>query len=402
MAPPKRHVIIGNGVAGVSAAAEIRKTDPSAEILLLGAESHHFYSRIRLIDLLSGETDIPDLLIRKPGWYEDQRIEVILNCRVTAVDPAGSTVTTADGRSFPYDSLLLATGGISFIPPIPGSSKKGVYTLRTIEDALAIREYAKGSRGRVLLIGGGVLGLEAGNALRKAGCRITVVEFFPRLLPRQTDPHGALILQRRFEKMGFSFFLGRSVREINGTERTTGVVLDDGRTIDCDVIVISAGIRPDALLAQSLSLPMDKGILVNDRMETAMNHIYAAGDVVQHRGILYGLWHAAESQGTVAGSAMAGGDKTYEGTVPSNRLKVAGIDLMAAGDIDPDGSKESVVYTNEEEGVYRKLVFQNNVIIGALLCGDLKDSRKIMGAIESKRDVKDIRTALQQWNLESL
>jgi nitrite reductase (NADH) large subunit len=288
------------------------------------------------------------------------------------------------------------------VPPISGADKKGVFTLRGLEDAQKIREYARNSEGNVLLIGGGVLGLEAGFGLMNAGCRITVAEFFPRLLPRQLDEEGAKILQQKLESIGFTFHLGAKSKEISGKDMAEALILEDGTQINCDMIIISAGIRYNVKLLENHGATIDKGVVVNDRMETGIPDIYAAGDLVQHRGICYGIWPAAEQQGQTAGINMAGGNAEYRGTVISNTLKVAGIDVFAVGDIDADRKKESVTSADKEGFVYKKLVFDNNRIVGAILLGDIKDRRKIIKAIEDATDISLIKDILAAWDLSSL
>jgi nitrite reductase (NADH) large subunit len=254
----------------------------------------------------------------------------------------------------------------------------------------------------VLLIGGGVLGLEAGYGLMRSGCRITVVEFFPRLLPRQLDEQGAKILQRKMESMGFTFHLGARSMQISGREAAEALVLEDSTRIECDMIIISAGIRTNLDLFDKLGATIEKGVVVNDKMETGLPDIYAAGDLVQHRGISYGIWPAAEQQGKTAGINMAGGKSEYTGTVISNTLKVAGIDVFSAGDIDADGKKESVIAADKDKFVYKKLVLDNDRIAGAILLGDIADRQKVMKAIEDAIDISLIKEKLATWDLSSL
>lgn len=395
-----KYVIIGNGVAGTTAAANIRKTDDAGSITVLSDEAYPFYSRIRLIDFLSGVVDENGLVIRKAAWYEGNRIEVILNTPVKDIDAGKNEVITSTGRIIKYDRLLLATGGRAFMPPVAGADKKGVFTLRTIKDAVAIKDYLTGGDKRVLLLGGGVLGLEAGNSLKKAGNHITVVEFFPRLLPRQMDPAGAEILKKQMEKAGFRFYLGSKSREIAGGEKAEALLLEDGSRIGCDMILISAGVRPDMSLAGRCGLSVGKGLVVNDRMETGVAGIYAAGDLIEHKGLCYGIWPAAEKQGETAGINMAGGNAVYKGTTISNTLKVAGIDLMAAGDIDPEGEKESIIVKDVDNFIYKKIVLHENTVAGAILYGDIKDRKKILSAIENKTDIGILKKELTDWNFQ--
>ncbi len=396
-----RYTIIGNGVAGTTAAACIREVDADGQITILSEEAYPFYTKIRLPEYLSGELDKQELIIRKSDWYRDLNIQLFLNTVVSGIDTDKKMVLTGDG-SIPYDRLLLATGGVSFVPPIPGADKKGVFTLRTLEDAITISVYAQPAKKSVLLIGGGVLGLEAGNGLQKAGHTITVAEVFPRLLPRQMDQEGASILQSQMEQFGFQFYLGAESQEIIGGDTAEGLMLKDGTRIDCDMIIISAGVRPKAMLAQGLGLKIEKGVIVDDTMSTGLPDIYAAGDLIQHNGIFYGLWPAAEQQGKIAGINMAGGNAKYFGTPISNRLKVVGIDLVAAGDIDADGNKESIVFKDRGSFIYKKLVLDQSRIIGIILYGDIKDNGKILSAIENKTDISSIKNDLGQWNLNEL
>ncbi|MBI4710825.1 MAG: NAD(P)/FAD-dependent oxidoreductase, partial [Nitrospirae bacterium] len=394
-------IIIGSGVAGITAAANIRKIDRNGSITVITDEAYPFYSRIRLIDFLAGGADEKTLMLKKDEWYIKNRIKLILNSQAADIDNQKKEVLTASGGRLKYDRLLIATGGSSFLPPVPGSDKKGVFTLRTLKDAVSIKDYAKNAK-HTLLIGGGVLGLEAGNALRKTGNSITVVESSSRLLPRQLDSEGAEIFRAQMEKMGFTFYLGAKSKEILGENKAEVLMLEDGRRIECGMIIISAGIRPNAALAQKLGLKIEKGLIVNDRLQTESSDIYAAGDLIQHRGVFYGIWPAAEKQGETAGINMAGGDAVYTGTVMSNTLKIAGIDLVSAGDIDADCQCESVTAKDSKNFIYKKLVLKDNRIIGAILYGDVRDRAKILKAITDKADISGIRTALMQWDLAAL
>jgi nitrite reductase (NADH) large subunit len=387
------YIIIGNGVAGNAAAESIRKYDRQGSIHIFTRGKTPFYYVPALPEYVAGEKPLPKIIIHDASWYDQQKITLHLATEVTGIDPQKKVVTTGEGESFAYDKLLLATGGYSFVPPIKGSDLPGVMTLRTVGDAESIKSRAKQSQ-RVALIGGGLLGLEAGNGLRKLGLEVTVVEFFPRLLPRQMDTAGAIMLQRRLEAMGFRFYLGAKTREIARQGDRLSVLLEGGEELPADMVLISAGVRPEMTLAQDLGLDIDKGVKVDDRMQTGLPDIYAAGDLIEHRGRFYGIWPAAMEQGRVAGANMAGQDAVYEGTVPSNVLKVAGIDLMAAGEIDAEGQMEAAVFQDEAQGVYRKLVLKEGVIIGAILFGDIRGSREIQAAIKAQRNVGALKEEL--------
>ncbi|MDP2106921.1 MAG: FAD-dependent oxidoreductase [Desulfobulbaceae bacterium] len=380
------HLIIGNGVAGTTAAESIRQKDNSCDITIITEEDLPFYFRIRLPEYLSGDVTEERLLAQKPEWYNDQRINLMSRCRVIGVDPMTKTVTTSTKQTLTYDRLLIATGSHSFVPPIQGANTPGVFTLRNISDARSIKEHAA-TANKVVVIGGGLLGLETGQALRKIGKEVTVVEFFPRLLPRQLDDQGASRLKEMMEtKLGFSFRLDAQTKEIIGHERVTGIALKDGETLPCEMVIISAGVRPNLDLAVSMGLTHDKGIVVNERMETSIKDVFAAGDVAEFGGQPpTGIWPTAMQHGKVAGIVKAYGTAIYSGTIMANRLKVAGIDLAAIGDIDADQRHESRITVTDT--TYRKIVIDQNQIIGCILLGDTRDYGKLNRAITDKTEL---------------
>ena len=241
----------------------------------------------------------------------------------------------------------------------------------------------------MVLIGGGLLGLEAGNALRKLGKKIMVVEFFPRLLPRQLDVDGAKRLQGIMERLGFSFRLGAKTEEIMGDDRVSGVLLEGGESLSSRMVIVSAGVRPNLELAEPLGLDHEKGIKVDEYLGTSQSDIYAAGDVAEFRGMPYGIWPAAMDQGKIAGVNMAGGDMTYDGTTMANTLKVVGVDLASAGNIDAENKLESRVVTDDK--VYKKIVIENDQIVGCIMLGDTKGFNKITKMMSEKKDVSQIK-----------
>ena len=382
------YLIIGNGVAGTTAAENIRKIDKKGNITIATGEDLPFYYRIKLNEYISGEIEENDLVAKKEEWYRDQNINLELMTRIVRGKHQEKVLITENNRTLSYDRLLIATGSHSFIPPIKGSEKKGVFSIRTIKDARDISTYA-GKIEDVVLIGGGLLGLEAGNALRKVGKKVIVVEFFPRLLPRQLDVEGAKRLQGIMEKMGFSFRLGAKTEEIAGDDQVNGVLLEDGETLSSEMVIISAGVRPNMELAKDLDLDHDKGIKVDEHLQTNRADIYAAGDVAEFKGMPYGIWPAAMEQGKIAGNNMAGGDMVYEGTVMANTLKVVGVDLASAGNIDAENDFESEVFTDEK--VYKKIVIENNQITGCIMLGDTKGFYTMTKAISERADVSKIK-----------
>ena len=387
----KNYLIVGNGVAGTTAAENIRKQDKEGKITIVTDEDFPFYWRLRLNEYLAGDLTEEALAAKKAQWYGDQRIDLKLKTLIAGADPSEKVVFTEDKQRLSYDSLLIATGSHSFIPPIKGSEKEGVFALRNIQDARGISVWAKDIED-VVLIGGGLLGLEAGNALLKLGKKVTVVEFFPRLLPRQLDVDGAQRLQKIMEKIGFSFRLGARTQEIFGNDQVTGVLLEGGESIPSKMVIISAGIRPNLELAEPLGLENDKGIKVDEYLRTNQTDIYAAGDVAEFRGMPYGIWPAAMEQGQIAGTNMAGGNLVYKGTTMANSLKVGGVDLASAGNIDAENEKESRVVTDDK--VYKKIVMENNQIVGCIMLGDTKAFNKITKAMSEKKDISQVKDQL--------
>ena len=385
------YLIIGNGIAGTTAAEHIRKHDDKGSITILADEGLAFYNRMKLNEFISGEVLEEKLIMKKEEWYKEQRIDLKLNTRIEGAEPGEKVVITKDNKKLPYDRLLIAAGSHSFIPPMKGADKPGVFALRSVQDARDIQTWAKGIQ-EVVLIGGGLLGLEAGNALRKLGKRVMVVEFFPRLLPRQLDVDGAKRLQAMMEVMGFSFRLGAKTQELMGDGKVKGVLLEGGEKLPAEMVVVSAGVRPNLEMAKALNLKHDKGIMVDERMKTSLPDVFAAGDVAEFKGIPYGIWIAAMEQGQIAGANMGGGDAVYRGTVMANTLKVVGIDLASAGDIDVENKLESRIITDEK--TYKKLVFKENQVVGCILLGDTKGFPKITKMMADKQDVSQIKDTI--------
>lgn len=387
----KKYVIVGNGVAGTTAAENIRKLDGSGTIAIITDEPMPFYNRIRLNDFIADELDDQGLLAKDEGWYEERRIDLITGTKIIGADATQRSVEAEDATQFQYDTLLLATGSHSFLPPMSGSDKHGVFTLRNITDARAIKEYLA-QTGEVILIGGGLLGLETGNALHKRGKKVQIIEFFPRLLPRQLDEEGAQRLQKLMEERGLSFYLETSAKEVAGAQKAEGLILQDETQLSGQMIIVSAGVRANLDLASLLGLETDKGIKVDEYLHTSNPEIYAAGDVAAFNGPPYGIWPAGFQQGKIAGINMAGGNQRYSGTSPSTILKVAGIDLASAGNIDAEAQYESEILKTET--VYKKIVLDKGIIIGCIMLGNTKDFNTITKYMSEQKDVTNLRKTL--------
>jgi nitrite reductase (NADH) large subunit len=388
----KKYLIIGNGVAGTTAAENIRRHDTSGEITIVSREDLPFYYRIRLPELLSGSITEPELIAKSQSWYEEKKITLKLHTEVTRADHDQRKIFTADNITLAYDSLLLANGSHPFLPPIKGSEKNGFFTLHTVSDVRIISEFAQ-KVSQVVFIGGGLLGLETANALHKLGKKITVVEALPRLLPRQLDIEGAARLQHIFENKGYTFKLGTVTREIIGDGNVEQIYLENDEILPAEMVIISAGVRPNLKLAERLGLDTDKGVIVDKYLQTSVPGIYGAGDVIEFDGRTYGIWPAAMEQGRIAGTNISGGNEIYQGTILSNILKVAGIDLASAGNIDENSQYESKIVATDT--IYKKVVIENGKIIGCIMLGDRKNFSHINKAISSKADIlSDLDTLL--------
>jgi nitrite reductase (NADH) large subunit len=392
-----RHLIVGNGVAGVTAAQSIVQADASAEVHIYGAEPYPYYQRPRLWQYLAGELEQEELYFRSLEWYASRGIQVHLDTQVTSLDPAEHRIRLADGSWERYDRLLLATGGRSFVPPFEGSDQQGVFALRALDDALAIKRYAD-QVSSIAVIGGGLLGLETARALLAPGRQVTVIEIAPHLLPRQIDVAGSQVLQARLEAMGLKVLVGSATHSIianghtegDGNGRARGVRLTNGRTINAELIIVSAGIRSRVELAREAGLEVNRGIVVDDHLQTSAPDVFAAGDAAEHAGIVYGIIPAAIEQARVVAANMAadGSPVTYEGTTPSTTLKVVGVDLTALGDATADGKEYRILrYSDQASGVYKRLALCENKIVGAVLLGDVADARWLRQLIIEERDV---------------
>lgn len=386
-----RYVIIGNGPAGDAAAVKIRELDPGGSIDVFTRENVPFYYRPRLVDYLAGEVTIEKFTFHNEQWYADRNIRLHLSTEVTAVSPAEKSITTSDGKSYPYDRLLLSMGGYCFKPPITGIENVGdlIFTLRDKADSDGILLRAKSTK-TVILIGGGLLGLETGNSLRKLGLALKVVEFFPRLLPRQLDNEGAKLLEKTLSSMGFEFYLGEVSERVEKHKVGLKLQLKSGIALEGDFMIISAGIRCEMKLASGAAIKTGKGIIIDDYMRTSIEDIYAAGDVSEHRGVLYGIWPPAQEQGAIAGANMAGQEVQYQGTAPSYRLKVVGINLVSTGEIDVDGKYDSRVLLREQEGIYKKAVLEQGKVIGAIMLGNIEGEREIVKAIKEGKPFTEV------------
>jgi nitrite reductase (NADH) large subunit len=381
-------VIVGSGVAGVTASRILRVNNPKAMISIYTDENHLFYPRPRLYEVLSDEASPREIYVFSEQWYEKRGIKVHLNKKVTGVKTAQKQLTLEDHSRVKYDKVLLANGAHPFIPPIKGVEKTGVFALRSIRDALTIREYAKKTR-KTIIIGGGLLGLEFAASLRKLGQQVEVVEIFPRLLPRQLDQDGATIFKDRIETLGIKIVLGVRTEEILGKKTVSGISLDNGKELCGNLVLISAGVRSNTDLAAEAGIKVEKGVVVDQYLQTSVDDVYAAGDVAEFEGRVYGIIPAALEQARISAINMVEGEKqVYNGTIPSAMLKIVGIDLTSMGLVNPEGPQyEEIKKINKEKGIYKKLVLKKGKIVGAILLGDRKGVTWIKQLMDQKIDV---------------
>ncbi len=380
-------VIVGNGLAGTMAAKSLRELDPSLEIEIIAEERYPYYPRPNLIDYVAGALPYEKLFAFPTNWHERQNIAVRLATPVVRIDTAAGTVTTGDGRTSAFDRLLLANGSAAVVPPVRGADKKCVFVLRTLDDAQAILE-ALTTRRRVAVLGGGLLGLEIARALKARGAEVSVNEFFDRLLPRQLDPRGAALLKAQVERLGIGVRLGASAEEITGDGEASGLRFQDGSSTEADMVVFAAGVRPNIALAKEAGIEADRGVVVDDHLRTSHPAVYAAGDVAQHKGRVYGIIPASFDQARAAAYNMLGMEKRYEGTVPSNTLKVVGIFVTSVGLVNPEGpGYESIAKEDAGAGIYRKLVLKDGILEGAIWMGTKKGAADIARLTASRKNV---------------
>jgi nitrite reductase (NADH) large subunit len=383
-----RAVIVGSGLAGTMAAKTLRELDQDVEIEIFGEEKHPYYPRPNLIEFVAGRLPFERLFAFPPDWQSRQRIEAHLGQKIERIRPAEKKIETADGKAVPYDVLLLASGSRAASLPLRGSDRKGVFVLRTLDDAQAILEYMK-DHPRAAVVGGGLLGLEIARALKTAGAEVSVVEFFDRLLPRQLDPDGAAILKGQIEKLGIAVRLGTVTEEILGEGEAKGLRFQGGERMDANMVVIAAGIKPEIGQAREAGLAVNRGVVADDRLRSSAEGIFVAGDAVEHRGTVYGIIPASFEQSRAAAYNMLGIEKPYPGTVPSTTLKVAGLAVTSVGLVNP-GSDNSEVLTRAipEEGVYKKLVLKDGLLVGAIWMGTKKGVSEIARLVSLNKDVK--------------
>jgi nitrite reductase (NADH) large subunit len=422
MARTRKLVVIGNGMAGMKVVEELLQIAPQAyEVTVFGAEPHPNYNRILLSPVLAGEKRIEDIILNPLEWYRSKGVTLHLGDPVVSIDRIRRIVRSRNGIEASYDRLLLATGSTPIMLPVPGKDLPGVVTFRDLQDVDVMLKASRAHK-KAVVIGGGLLGLEAANGLMKQGMDVTVVHIFDSLMERQLDRAAAAMLKESLEKRGLKFrmsaktvgILGyglqatddglserplpRSPGEGQGggiPPRVTAVQFDDGRELPADLVVMAAGIRPNIELAHSAGLRCDRGVLVNDTMQTFDPSIYAVGECVQHRNSTYGLVAPLFDQARVCATHLAEfGIGHYTGSLVCTQLKVTGIDLFSAGDFIGGPKSEALVLKDARRGIYKRVVIENNKVLGAVLYGDVKDGPWYFELMTEGRDIGPLRDKL--------
>ena len=394
--PRQRLVVIGNGMAGMRTVEELLARAPVRyDITVFGAEPHPNYNRIMLSSVLAGEKSVADIVINPRDWYAANGITLHTGDPVVAIDPAARTVTAASGRRVAYDRLLLSTGSKPLMPPLPGLDLPGVVAFRDIADVDAMLTAAAAGQ-RAVVIGGGLLGLEAAWGLKRRGMPVAVVHLMPTLMERQLDLEAGHLLQKDLTERGLHFFTSGQSEEIIGDGRAEGLRLADGREVPAELVVVAIGIRPNIDLAKAAGLSINRGIEVGDDMVTSDPHISAVGECVEHNGQVFGLVAPLWEQARVCAARLAGDvTASYATPASSTRLKITGIDVFSAGQLAAtDEADSEIVFRDASRGIYKKLVVRDDRLVGAVLYGDVADGGWYFDMLRQGKALGELRDRL--------
>ena len=384
----EKFLIIGNGAAGYYAADTIRKRNTQCEIEIISDEPYLTYYRPSISDAISKDLKEDSFYLSPSKWYEDNNITLSLGVHVESLKPESKQVILHDGRAVNYDKLILANGSKNFMLPVQGIEKTGVFTLRNLKDLEAIKNKMKTSK-NVLIVGGGLLGLEAAYEMSKTDLHISVVDFSSSLLNRQLDSESSLLLQTAVEDQHISVILGDSVKSINGETSVDSVTLNSGKIIEADLVLFSTGISPNINIAANTDITSNKGILVNEYMESSIKDIYACGDIAEFKGRVYGNWPVAVAMGKTAGKNAVGHKTELSLPLSVFSFNSMGLTLLSVGEMPKDPFK-TIIFKDTENKIYRKLFFLNDILTCGILIGDTKSSAKLISAINSSKSLKEI------------
>lgn len=387
-------VLIGNGMAGVRCIEEILAIAPDRfDITIFGSEPHPNYNRIMLSKVLQGSTTVNDITMNDWQWYQDKGITLYAGDSVVRIDTVKRKVVSEKGKTVEYDQLILATGSLPFMLPLPGADKPGVTAFRDINDCNKMIEASKNYK-KAVVIGGGLLGLEAARGLLNLGMDVHVVHLFHHLMERQLSPTSAGMLRRELEKQGMKFLLEKQTEKILGKKRVEGLLFKDGSKVEADLIVIAVGVRPNIKLAADCGIETNRAIMVNDYMETNVPGVYAVGECAEHRNIVYGLVAPLYEQGKVLAKKICDVDtEGYQGSILYSQLKVSGVEVFSAGEIRDSEITTSLKVIDGIKNTYKKIAVRNNKIVGAVLFGDSSEGNKLLGYIKQQADVSVLEEA---------
>jgi len=378
-----RVVVIGNGAAGNAAIETIRSINKDIEIVVIDEEGLNIYYKPLLSHYIANDSVEKRLFLHDLKWYEENKINYICGKKVIGINTKNCIIEMSNGEKITYSKLIIATGGKAFIPPIKNSNIKGIYTLRTYNDAQNIKNFINQKIKNAVIIGGGLLGLELADEIKKVGINVSVVEVANRILPKQVDEFGSKIIEEKILSSGIKLITGNSVIEILGEEFAEGLLLSNGEKISADVVFISAGIRSNIKLAQDAGIACNRGIIVDENMRTNLDNIYAAGDVAEYQQINYAIWPEAIEQGKVAGANVVGEKSLYKHFIPYTMFNGLNTKVLSVGKIEDD-DKECVnlILKDMSKGIYKRLIFKNDKFIGGIIIGENKGLKQLIKGLE--------------------
>ena len=384
-------VIIGNGMAAARFVDEMAKRALGRyAIAVIGDEPRLAYNRVLLSSVLAGEATSEEIELKPSAWWRDRGVTLTYGCAANSIDLNDRTIYLANGIAVPFSKVVIATGSSAIRLNVPGADLPGVHTFRDSRDVDVLLKLARDKR-RVVVVGGGLLGLEAAYGLAKAGSKVTLLHLMDRLMERQLDAPAGALLKRLVEGKGIEVMLGANTRQILGLDDVQAVELVDGRVIAADAVVFAAGIRPNVTLAKDAGVPVNRGIVVDDQLRTGHPDVFALGECAEHRGTCYGLVEPAYEQARVLADHLAGRDALYSGSIVSTNLKVSGVSVFSAGDFLGESGADTLVFNDERRGTYKKLVVADGRLKGAVLVGDTQDALWYLELIRTTASIEAIR-----------